>query len=123
MLHDGTLHAVPIPELTVPRCAHCGELVFGIEACTQISQALRDHLHLLSPEQIRGNRQLLGLSRRDLAEQLRITEELLGQWEDGLVIQSGLADRALRGCFAVPAYRAALVNMARDPAVGTVVVS
>jgi DNA-binding transcriptional regulator YiaG len=121
-LHDGVLHTVDLADLRVPRCANCGELVFGNEACAQISQALRERLALLTPEQIRHNRELLGLSRRALAERLRVTEALVEQWETGLVMQSGLADRALRGCFAVPAYRAALADMTHDPTLGTAVV-
>lgn len=121
--HDGRLHTVEMQQLTVPRCGHCGELVFGNQACQQIEQAVRAQLHLLSPEQIRVNREQLGLSRRELAERLRVSEELVEQWEEGLMIPSGLADRSLRGCFAVPAYRKALADMSQDPNLGEIVVS
>jgi DNA-binding transcriptional regulator YiaG len=121
--HDGQLYTVEVPQLTIPRCANCGELVFGNQASEQIEQALRAQLHLLSPAQIRANREQLGLSRKELAERLRVSEELVEQWEEGLMIPSGLADRALRGCFAVPAYRKALADMSQDPNLGEVVVS
>lgn len=120
--HDGSLHTIQIPQLTIPRCDHCGELVFGNHASDQIAEAVRNQLHLLSPEQIRGNREQLGLSRQQLAERLRVNEELVARWEEGLLIPSGLADRALRGCFAVPAYRKALADMNLDPRLGTAVV-
>jgi DNA-binding transcriptional regulator YiaG len=123
LLHDGRLYTIAIPQLTVPRCANCGELVFGNQACEQISQALRAQLHLLTPDQIRTNRELLGLSQKELADRLRVSEDLIAQWENGLLMQSGLADRALRGCFAVPAYREALADMTHDPALGTLVVN
>ena len=55
--HDGCRYRVDIPQLTVPRCDNCGELAFGNHACEQIEQAVRVQLHLLSPEQIRGNRE------------------------------------------------------------------
>ncbi|MGH7226318.1 MAG: hypothetical protein ACRELF_24140, partial [Gemmataceae bacterium] len=36
MAHDGRLYPVTVPELTVPRCGHCGELVFNFVADEQI---------------------------------------------------------------------------------------
>src|SRR4029450_7835500 len=118
LLHDGFLHKVQVARLTVPRCGRCGELVFGDDAGQQISNALRDHLHLLRPEQIRQNREKIGLDRKELAERLRVAEELIEQWEEGMVVQTGLADRALRGCFAVSAYREALAEMSQNPNLG-----
>src|SRR5436305_1302548 len=55
-LHDGCLHPIDIPELTVPRCRACGELIFDNGADEQILRAVRARLHLLGPEQIRANR-------------------------------------------------------------------
>lgn len=122
LLHDGGLHRVVVPQLTVPRCGNCGELVFGNDAAEQIARVLRIQLSLLSPEQIRANREQLGLSRSELGERLRVAEEQVAEWEEGQVTQSGLADRALRGCFAVPAYRQALVEMNQNPDLGAIVV-
>src|SRR5476649_1968503 len=60
--YDGRTYAVVVPTLRVPRCKACGELVFDNAADEQIAQALRDHLGLLSGEQIRKNREQLQLS-------------------------------------------------------------
>ena len=46
--HDGRLYAFPIPELLVNRCDACGEVFFDAATDDQISQALRNHLKLLS---------------------------------------------------------------------------
>ncbi len=62
--HDGRHYTVEVPRLRVPRCSACGELVFDNEADDQIAQALRQQLGLLSGEQIRKNREDLGLSQR-----------------------------------------------------------
>jgi hypothetical protein len=51
--HDGRLYAFHIPQLQVNKCGACGEVLFGNVADDQISQSLREHLALLSPEQIR----------------------------------------------------------------------
>ena len=39
-LHKGRPVAVEVPELVVPRCGHCGELVFNYATEQQILQAL-----------------------------------------------------------------------------------
>ena len=41
-MHQGHLVTVEVLQLSVPRCAHCGELVFNYGAEDQISQALLD---------------------------------------------------------------------------------
>ena len=40
-LHDGQLIAVDIPNLHVPQCANCGELVFNYAADEQILDAVK----------------------------------------------------------------------------------
>ena len=51
--YDGRLYTVEIPELSVPRCGACGELVFDTRADEQIARELRSQLGLLSADQIR----------------------------------------------------------------------
>src|SRR5712691_4717373 len=41
-VHQGRLITVNVPQLSVPRCAHCGELVFNYGAEEQITRALLD---------------------------------------------------------------------------------
>src|SRR5215469_6445929 len=59
--HDGTLHAFSIPDLEIPVCRSCGEKVFTEQVDAQVNAALRAHLHLLAPEEIRSALLRLGL--------------------------------------------------------------
>jgi hypothetical protein len=43
--HERELIYFVIPNLSVPRCANCGELVFDYDAEDQINSALRERLH------------------------------------------------------------------------------
>jgi putative zinc finger/helix-turn-helix YgiT family protein len=108
--HDGRLHIVEVPRLRVPQCGACGELVFDNDADGQIAQALREQLGLLSGDQIRKNREDLGLSQRSLAEHLGVAAETMSRWENGALTQTRAMDRYLRIYFSVPAARAALVG-------------
>jgi putative zinc finger/helix-turn-helix YgiT family protein len=108
--HDGRLYTVEVRRLRVPKCGACGELVFDNEADEQIAQALRDQLGLLSGDQIRKNREDLGLSQRSLAERLGVAVETISRWENGVLTQTRAMDRYLRVYFGVPAARAALVE-------------
>lgn len=106
--HDGRLCTVEIPDLSVPRCDACGELVFDTRADEQVARALRDQLGLLSAEQIRANRERIGLSQRQLADRLGVAVETISRWETGALTQSRAMDRYLRVYFGVPAVRIAL---------------
>jgi HTH-type transcriptional regulator/antitoxin MqsA len=116
--HDGRLYAVEIPSLRVPHCSACGELVFDNDADQQIAQALREQLGLLSGDQIRKNREHLGLSQRVLAEHLGVAVETISRWENGALTQTRAMDRYLRVYFGVPAARAALVGQSGSSSLG-----
>ena len=64
--HDGRLYAFRIPALQVNKCAACGEVLFSNVTDDQISQALREHLTLLSPQQIREALRTLGVEAEGL---------------------------------------------------------
>jgi putative zinc finger/helix-turn-helix YgiT family protein len=85
-------------------------LVFDNDADAQIAAALRRQLGLLSADQIRANREQLGLSQRELAEHLGVAVETISRWENGVLTQTRAMDRYLRVYFAVPAARAALLS-------------
>jgi len=116
--HDGRAYTVEIPELRVPRCGACGELVFDNGADEQIAQALREQLGLLSGDQIRKNREALGLSQRSLAEHLGVAVETISRWENDALTQTRAMDRYLRVYYGVPAARAALVEQSHVSQLG-----
>jgi putative zinc finger/helix-turn-helix YgiT family protein len=116
--HDGRVYAVEVSRLRVPKCQACGELIFDDVADEQIAAALRQQLGLLLAEQIRGNREQLGLSQRELAEQLGVAAETISRWENGVLTQTRAMDRYLRVYFGVPAARAALVKETSIPSLG-----
>ncbi len=116
--HDGVQYTVDLPALTVPRCGNCGEILFDNAANNQISDALREKLHLLSPEQIRSNRLALGLKPEELSTRLGLPLETVGELEERLRIQSRALDNLLRVFFAVPQARSALDNAKGNPEFG-----
>ena len=100
--HDGRLHTVELPRFRVPQCRACGELVFDNDADEQIAQALREQLGLLSGDQIRRNREALGLSQRVLAEHLGVAMETISRWENSALTQTRAMDRYLASTSVCP---------------------
>ena len=100
--HDGRLHEVEVPELIVPTCSKCGEQVFCSDTDAQISSALRGHLGLMQPEEIRSRRERLDLTQRRLAQTLGIAPETICRWESGLLIQSRAMNTLLQLYFEFP---------------------
>src|SRR5262245_2413060 len=64
--HDGRCYHIEIPQIKIPKCKACGKLVFSNSVDDQITQALRAHVRLLTPEQIRSGREALGLKAKEL---------------------------------------------------------
>ena len=108
--HDGRTYAVNVPDLEMPRCEKCGELVRDDAANRRITAELRCNIGLLSPEQIRDNRETLGLTQKQLAKRLGIADATLSRWETGLQIQQRALDKLLRLYFAFPEARSALAD-------------
>jgi putative zinc finger/helix-turn-helix YgiT family protein len=121
--HDGIEYALEIPDLEIPKCQNCGELVFSYNVDEQIRDALRRHRHLLTPSQIRSGRKALALHQSQLAERLGVAEETICRWENGALIQSRPMDNLLRVYFAIPEVREVLTGEVQDPCLGLVVVT
>jgi putative zinc finger/helix-turn-helix YgiT family protein len=117
--YDGRVHELEIPQLEIPQCASCGELVFSNRVDEQISHALRLHLRLLTPEQIRAARDALGLQQKELSERLGVAREIMCRWETGVLIQSRAMDNLLRLYFGLPQVRTVLIGGNQDPEFGT----
>ena len=106
--HDGRSYSVTVPALEIPRCSKCGAMVRDDPSNRRISDALRQQLGLLTPEQIRKNRETLGLTQRQLANRLGIADATLSRWETGAQIQQRSMDRLLRLYFAFDNVRTVL---------------
>jgi len=121
--HDGRLYSFRIPSLHVNKCAACGEILFSNVTDDQISQALREHLSLLSPTQIRDALRLFGLKQKDLGDRIGVAPETISRWISGTHIQSRAMDNLMRLFFAFDNVRSALGTSAPNRNLGAVAVS
>jgi len=112
--HDGRVYDLSISGLPVTRCGACGEIFFTADSDERIAAALRDCMGLLTPEQIRGNLEMLKLNQKEAAERLGVAAETMSRWLSGAMIQSRAMDNLLRGFFAYPELREKLRPGERD---------
>ncbi|MBN1396376.1 MAG: hypothetical protein JW959_15230 [Pirellulales bacterium] len=97
--HDGSVHEIAIPQMHVLKCRSCGDVLFDDITDEQISQALRNHLGLLSPQEIREQLQRFGLTQKDFSACIRIAPETVSRWLSGAYIQSCAYDTLMRMFF------------------------
>ena len=79
-----------VPQLPVNRCDGMWRKVLSSAATDDhISHALREHLALLSPQQVpRRAQPPLGLQQKEFAEQIGVAAETISRWLSGTHIQS-----------------------------------
>lgn len=118
--HDGKLHTFTIPQLEIPVCQACGARVFTESVDGQVNNALRAHLNLLTPDQIREGIKRVGLSQKEITSRLGIAEATLSRWLNETQIESRALDNLLRTFFAIPQVRVALSGKDQDPQLGIV---
>lgn len=116
--HDGRLYTFTIADLELPVCQACGERVFTEKVDAQVNDALRKHLNLLTPAQIRAAIKRVGMSQKDLAKRLGIAEATLSRWLGEVQIQSRSMDTLLRIFFGFPEVRVALCGDSQVPELG-----
>ena len=119
--HDGRNYNLVIDELPVTQCQSCNSVFFTDQTDSRIDAALRTHLRLLTPEQIRANLAALSLSQKEAAEKLGIAPETLSRWLNGAMIQSRAMDNLLRMFFACPEAREKLLGQQSDAQLGVTV--
>lgn len=73
--HDGKLHAFSIAGLGIDQCERCGEQFFTTSTDEEINLALRSHLGLLGPNEIRAGLELCGVNQKAFAEHPGIAGE------------------------------------------------
>ena len=103
--HDGRSYPVEVPGLDVVACAKCGAVVLDDAANQRISDALRAAVGLLRPEEIREARKSLGLTQKQLAAFLDVSEFTVSRWENGEQIQQKAMNRLMTTFFNCPEAR------------------
>lgn len=101
--HDGKLYDIVLSQVEIPTCQNCGTVQTGIEIGDKVTKALREQVGILSPEEIKQQRNSLGLSQGQLGECIGAAKESISRWETGALIQSVSTDRLLRMFFKHPA--------------------
>lgn len=82
--------------LPIHTCAKCGFQTLDENAERLRHEAVCQHLHVLSPREIKAIRDRRGLSRPEFSKLTGIGEASLGRWERGAGVQSLAYDRYLR---------------------------
>ena len=108
--HDGRTYTIDVKDLEVLRCAHCGEMALDDAANRRVSDAVREKVGLLFPEEIRAKREALGFTQKQLASLLCVSEFTLSRWETGAQLQQRCMDRFLRCFFDVSEVRGFLLG-------------
>src|ERR1700730_12207099 len=75
--HDGRAYPIFLPALAVLKCENCNALVLDDDANKKVSDALRREAGLLTPSQIRQQREALSLTQKHLADLLQVGESTL----------------------------------------------
>jgi DNA-binding transcriptional regulator YiaG len=113
--HDGKLHAFSIASLGIDQCERCGEQFFTTSTDEEINLALRSHLGLLAPAEIRAGLDLYDVNQKEFAEHLGIAAETVSRWLTGASIQTRSLDKLMRLYFTMASVRAALSNCGAVP--------
>ena len=113
--HDGRKYSFSVPNLDILQCENCGAIVLDDSANERIEGAVREAIGLLSPSEIRRQREALGFNQQQLADCLRISMYTLSRWETGTQIQQRAMDALLRTFFEVPEARRFLGGEAEKP--------
>jgi len=122
MRYEGSPHEVLVDKLPEWHCADCQVAVIDESSDKPLQDALRKHIGLLRPEQIKAGLKALGISQEKFAERLGCAAESVSRWLNGAVLQSRTYDRLMRIYFHVPAVRGLLENFSPDSSFGEKVV-
>jgi hypothetical protein len=112
MRYEGSPQDVLVENMPEWHCAACGLSVTDGESDEALQNALRVHVGLLNPQQIKAG----------LRERLGCAAESVSRWLNGAVLQSRAYDRLMRIYFHFPEVRGLLENFTPDSHFGSTVV-
>ncbi|HYV39424.1 MAG TPA: type II TA system antitoxin MqsA family protein [Gemmataceae bacterium] len=121
--YEGKAYHVVTEKLPAPQCRECHSIYPDAQANRLITAEFRRQARILSPGQIRQDRESLGLTQKQLANALGCAEATISRWETGSQIQQRSSDNFLRVFFGIPAAREALTDDARLQRLGFVATS
>ncbi len=108
--HDGRTQQIVIDAIPIPTCTNCGYQTFDQSTLAVITEETYKQLGLLTPAEIRQNREVLYLKQQEMQDALGLGGNSLSRWETGHVYQSRALDRFLRVFFASGEARRILKN-------------
>jgi DNA-binding transcriptional regulator YiaG len=122
MRYEGSPQDVLVEHLPEWHCAGCNVSITDGESDEAFQNALRKHIGLLSPQQIKAGLKELDISQDRFAERLGCAAESVSRWLNGAVLQSRAYDRLMRIYFHFPEVRGVLANFTPDSSFGDTVV-
>ena len=87
---------VEAERVPVEVCNSCNEIFYGPEAARVRHDAACRALGLLTPNEIKGIRESLGMTQEEFAELTGIGQATISRWERGRLLQNRAHDRYLR---------------------------
>lgn len=120
--YDGAIRQVPVDQMPEWHCAACEVSTLHDDSDEILQDALRKHMRLLRPTELRTARESLGLKQKELADLTGCASESLSRWETGAVLQSRAYDRLLRLFFHLPEAREMLTDLESDPTLGSMAI-
>lgn len=120
--YEGVAHDVLVEDMPEWHCAVCDIAVTDGESDPFLQAALRKHVGLLTPEQIRAGLKALKISQDTFAERIGCAAESVSRWLNSAVLQSRTYDRFMRIYFHCPEVRGLLANVLPEHPFGEKVV-
>jgi len=120
--YEGVAYNVLVTDMPEWHCATCDLSVTDEEGDEPLQAALRNHVGLLTPQQIRAGIKELGINQEKFAEKIRCAPESISRWLNGAVLQSRVYDCLMRIYLQFPQVREALDQLSSGSSFGETVV-
>ena len=120
--YEGVACDVLVTDMPEWHCATCDLSVTDEEGDEPLQAALRKHVGLLTPQQIKAGIKELGITQEKFADKIRCAPESISRWLNGAVLQSRVYDCLMRIYFQFPQVRGALDQFSAGSSFGETVV-